>query len=187
MTENNPIHILGISGSLRDRSYNTALLRAAAELLPPGVTLEISDLEGIPPFDEDEEKPFPEAVARLRARIAAADAVLFATPEYNSSMSGVLKNAIDWASRSPDMPLGKKPVAVMGASTGAFGTARAQLQLRQVLTHLGALVLPKPEVMVMFARDAFDENGRLTNETTREFLGKLLVALADWTRLVALK
>ena len=182
MIEERPIHVLGISGSLRDHSYNSGLLRAAAELLPPGMTLEITDLAGIPPFNQDEEKPFPAQVSRLRARIAAADAVLIATPEYNSSISGVLKNALDWASRSPDMPLAKKPAAVMGASTGAFGTARAQLQLRQVLTHLGALVLPKPEVMVARAAEAFDAQGGLVNENARGFLGQLLVALADWTR-----
>ncbi len=184
MTEESTIHILGISGSLRDASYNTALLQAAVELLPAGMTLEITDLEGIPPFDQDEEKPMPEPVMRLRARIAAADAVLIATPEYNSSISGVLKNAIDWASRSPQAPFSGKPVAVIGASTGVFGTARAQLVLRQVLTHIGALVLPKPEVMVARAGEAFDTEGRLVNETTRGFLGQLLAALGDWTRLV---
>ncbi|HRT92242.1 MAG TPA: NAD(P)H-dependent oxidoreductase, partial [Anaerolineaceae bacterium] len=185
MIEERPLHVLGISGSLRVDSYNTALLRAAAELLPPGMTLEITDLAGIPLFNQDEENPFPEEVARLRARIAAADALLFATPEYNSSISGVLKNALDWASRAPDMPLAGKPAALMGASTGVFGTARAQLHLRQVLAHLGALVLTKPEVMVMRAADAFDEQGRLVNEVTRGFLGQLLVELAQWTRLVS--
>ncbi len=184
MTEESTMHILGISGSLRDSSYNTALLRAAAELLPPGMTLEISDLEGVPPFDQDEEKPMPDAVVRMRESIAAADAVLIATPEYNSSISGVLKNALDWASRGPQAPFSGKPVAVMGASTGAFGTARAQMQLRQVLTHIGALVLPKPEVMVARAGEAFDANGRLLSEPTRDFLGQLLAALADWTRRV---
>lgn len=184
MSEERTINILGISGSLRAGSYNTALLRAAAELLPAGMKLEITDLAGLPLFNQDEENPFPAAVADLRARIAAADALLIATPEYNSSISGVLKNAIDWASRAPNMPLARKPVALMGASTGVFGTARAQLGLRQVLTHLGALVLPKPEVMVMRAAEAFDAEGRLVNETTREFLGQLLTALGDWTRLV---
>jgi len=184
MTQERPIQVLGINGSLRDGSYNGALLRAAAELLPPGVTLEITNLAGIPPFNQDEEKPLPQAVALLRARMAAADALLFSTPEYNSSVSGVLKNALDWASRGRDMPLAGKPAAVMGASTGAFGTARAQLHLRQVLAHLGVLVLPKPEVMVMHAAEAFDEQGRLVNENTRGFLGQLLAALADWTRLL---
>lgn len=185
MTQERPIHILGISGSLRSSSYNTALLRAAEELLPEDVTMEIVDLAGIPVLDIDEEIPFPEAVVRMRTAIAEADAVLIATPEYNSSISGALKNALDWVSRSPQPPLAGKPVALIGASTGLFGTARAQVQLRQVLTHLGALVLSKPEVMVPKAQEVFDENGRLTSESTRRFLQDLLIKLAVWTRRVA--
>lgn len=185
MTNERPIHVLGISGSLRNSSYNTALLRAAEELIPAGMTLEIVNLAGIPVFNVDEEIPFPKAVEDLRSAIAAADAVLIATPEYNSSISGALKNALDWVSRSPQPPLTGKPVALIGASTGMFGTARAQVQLRQVLTHLGALVLPKPEVMVAKAQEVFDENGRLTSEATRGFLQDLLTKLATWTRRVA--
>ena len=185
MTQDKIIHILGISGSLRAGSYNTALLRTAAELLPPDMTIEIVDLAGMPVFNVDQEKPFPVAVNQLRDRIAAADAVLIATPEYNSSISGALKNALDWASRQPQPPLAGKPVAVIGASTGLFGTARAQVQLRQVLTHLGALVLPKPEVMVAKAEEAFDENGNLISESARGFLKELLVRLGAWTRRVA--
>lgn len=185
MTQDKIIHILGISGSLRAGSYNTALLRTAAELLPPDMTIEIVDLAGMPVFNVDQEKPFPEAVNQLRDRIAAADAVLIATPEYNSSISGALKNALDWASRQPQPPLAGKPVAVIGASTGLFGTARAQVQLRQVLTHLGALVLPKPEVMVAKAEEAFDENGNLISESARGFLKELLARLGAWTRRVA--
>lgn len=178
------LHVLGITGSLRDASFNTALLNAAAELLPPEMALEIVDLADLPMFDVDTEKPFPTAVAQFREKVAAADAVLISTPEYNSSISGVLKNALDWASRQPQPPFAGKPVAIMGASTGVFGTARAQMILRQVLTHIGALVMPKPEVMVAKAQEAFDEQGRLVNETTRGFLRDLLVALADWTRRV---
>lgn len=185
MTQDQPIHVLGISGSLRDSSYNSALLRAAAELTPEGMTLEIVNLAGIPVFDVDEEIPFPEAVESLRSAIAKADAVLIATPEYNSSISGALKNALDWVSRAPQPPLAGKPVALIGASTGLFGTARAQVQLRQVLTHLGALVLSKPEVMVPKAQEVFDENGRLTSEATRGFLQDLLTRLASWTRRIA--
>ena len=181
MTQERPIHILGISGSLRSSSYNTALLRAAEELLPVDVTMEIVDLAGIPVLDIDEEIPFPEAVVRMRTAIAEADAVLIATPEYNSSISGALKNALDWVSRSPQPPLAGKPVALIGASTGLFGTARAQVQLRQVLTHLGALVLSKPEVMVPKAQEVFDENGRLTSESTRGILQNLLRRQAAWT------
>lgn len=179
-----PMRVLGITGSLRDASFNTALLNAAVDLLPPDMVLEIVDLADLPMFDVDTEKPLPASVAQFRERVAAADAVLISTPEYNSSISGVLKNALDWASRQPQPPFSGKPVAVMGASTGVFGTARAQMQLRQVLTHIGALVLPKPEVMVAKAQEAFDEQGNLVNETTRGFLRDLLVALADWTRRV---
>ncbi len=179
------IHVLGITGSLRDASFNTALLKAAAELLPPDMTLEIVDLADLPMFDVDIEKPFPASVACFRERITRADAVLISTPEYNSSISGVLKNALDWASRAPEPPFTGKPVAVMGASTGVFGTARAQLQLRQVLTHISALVMPKPEVMVARAADAFDAQGNLVNETTRGFLQSLLTGLGEWTRRVS--
>lgn len=185
MANKTKLNVLGITGSLRDASYNTALLTAAAELLPQVVSLEIIDLADLPMFDVDSEKPFPEDVVKFRGKITAADAVLIATPEYNSSISGALKNALDWASRSPEAPFTSKPVAIMGASTGVFGTARAQIQLRQVLTHMGAFVLPKPEVMVARANEAFDDQGRLVNETTRGFLRDLLAALADWTRRVS--
>ena len=185
MKTNTPIRVLGITGSLRDASFNTALLMAAAELLPPEMTLEIIDLADLPMFDVDTEKPFPESVAQFREKVARADAVLISTPEYNSSISGVLKNALDWASRAPEPPFTGKPVAIMGASTGVFGTARAQLQLRQVLTHIGALVLSKPEVMVARAADSFDDEDRLVNETTRGFLQSLLAGLGEWTRRVS--
>ena len=184
MSQSKPLRVLGITGSLRDASYNTALLNAAAELLPPGMALEIIDLADLPMFNVDTEKPFPPAVARFREQITEADAVLISTPEYNSSISGALKNALDWASRQPQPPFAGKPVAIMGASTGVFGTARAQMFLRQVLTHIGALVMPKPEVMVAKAHEAYDERGRLVNETSRGFLKDLLAALADWTRRV---
>ncbi len=185
MATSDSLHVLGISGSLRHASYNTALLRAAAELLPPEMTLETFDLAPLPLFNQDNEKPFPEAVAELRARVAQADALLIATPEYNSSVSGVLKNAIDWASRPPKPPLNGKPVAIMGVSTGNFGTVRAQLNLRQVLTHVGALPLGKPEVLVARAEQAFDAEGQLVDAAAREFLQKLLVALVRWTQRVS--
>jgi len=179
------MHILGISGSLRKASYNTALLRAAAELLPTGAALDIFDLSPLPIFNPDHEKPFPEPVAEFRARLAQADALLIATPEYNASISGVLKNAIDWASRPPQQPLNGKPVAVMGASTGNFGTVRAQTQLRQVLTHVGALTLAKPEVLVARADQAFNADLELIDSTACGFLRDLLVALVDWTKRVS--
>lgn len=179
-----PLNILGLSGSLRKGSYNTSLLRAAAELLPPGMVLDTFDLSLLPIFNADNEKPFPAAVEEFRIRVAEADALLIACPEYNSSLTGALKNAIDWASRSPQSPLNRKPVAVMGASTGNFGTVRAQLHLRQILTHVGALTVPKPEVLIARADKAFDAEGRLTDEAARGFLRELLTALADWTQQV---
>jgi chromate reductase len=186
MATNNPIRVLGISGSLRKASYNTALLRAAIELVPPDMTLEFFDLSPLPMFNPDSEKPFPEAVAGFRARLAQADALLIATPEYNSSISSTLKNAIDWASRPPQQPLNGKPVALIGASTGNFGTLRAQLHLRQVLTHVGALTLGKPEVLVARAEQAFDTEGKLVDTAARGFLRDLLEALVKWTRRVTL-
>jgi chromate reductase len=181
MTTSNQIRVLGISGSLRRESYNTALLRAAAELMPPEMTLEIFDLSHLPMFNQDSEKPFPEAVVELRTKLAQADALLIATPEYNGSISGALKNAIDWASRSPKQPLNGKPTAIIGVSTGIFGTLRAQLHLRQILTKVGALTLGKPEVLVGRAEQVFDAQGHLEDQTTRGFLRDLLTALAEWT------
>ena len=185
MIQINPLHVLGISGSLRKNSYNSALLRAAEELMPPGMTLEIFDLVPLPMFNPDYEKPFPEAVLEFRTRLAQAGAVLIATPEYNSSISAALKNAIDWASRSPNASLNGKPIAIMGASTGNFGTLRAQLHLRQIMTHVGALTLNKPEVLVARAGQVFDADGRLVDEAARGFLRDLLVGLAGWTERVS--
>lgn len=176
------LRIVGVSGSLRRASYNTALLRAAAELMPPGMILEIADIASLPLYNQDMEEPFPQPVVEFRSCLEQADAVLIATPEYNASISGALKNALDWASRPPKPPLYGKPVAIMGASTGNFGTLRAQLHLRQILTHLGALPLGKPEVLIARADQAFDSDGRLVDETARAFLRDLLIALANWTR-----
>ncbi len=185
MTILKPFLIVGFSGSLRKSSYNSALLHAAAELLPPGVTLEIIDLAPLPMFNQDFEKPFPEAVNAFRSQLAQADALLIASPEYNSSITGALKNALDWASRSPQPPLQGKPVAIMGASTGNFGTLRAQLHLRQILTHVGALPLGKPEVLVARAEQAFDADGKLVDTAARGFLRDLLLALAKWSERVS--
>ncbi len=177
------IHVLGISGSLRKESYNTKLLRAAADTLPQGMTLEIFDLAPIPPYNEDvRQRGYPAPVQAFRARIAAADAILIATPEYNGSLSGVLKNALDWASRSPDPPLNEKPTAIMGATTGNFGTAKAQMHLRDVCASLNMFLVNKPGVLVMRAQDKFDADGRLVDEVARGFLEALLEALAAWTR-----
>lgn len=182
MPLNRPLLIAGISGSLRKDSYNTALLQAAAELIPEGMLLDTIDIASLPMFNQDFEKPFPKSVVVFRDKLEKADAILIATPEYNSSIPGALKNAIDWASRSPQSPLRGKPAAIMGASTGKFGTIRAQLYLRQVLIHVGALPLGKPEVLVARAEQAFDVNGKLVDETTRGFLQELLLALQKWTR-----
>ena len=177
------IHVLGISGSLRKGSYNTGLLHAASEVLPEGMTLETFDLSSIPLYNDDVRLlGYPEPVKEFRDRIAAADALLIATPEYNYSIPGVLKNAIDWASRPPDPPLDGKPVAIMGASTGNFGTVRAQMHLRQVCVYCNMFPLNKPEVLVMRARDKFDADGRLVDETGRGLVRDILLALANWVR-----
>ena len=177
------IHVLGFSGSLRKGSYNTAALQNAYQLLPEGVSLEIFDLSSIPLYNADVEAlGFPESVQLFRERIAAANALLIATPEYNYSIPGVLKNAIDWASRpAGKSPLNGKPVAIMGASTSAFGTVRAQTHLRQVCLFNDMHPLNKPQVLIMQAKDKFDEQGRLTDEATRGFIREMLMALKSWT------
>jgi chromate reductase, NAD(P)H dehydrogenase (quinone) len=176
------ITILGICGSLRQASFNRAALRMATTLAPQGVTITEAEISAIPLYNEDiRAKGFPPAVAEFRASIAAADALLFATPEYNYSMSGVLKNAIDWASRSPEQPFAGKPVAMMGASMGMYGTARSQHHLRQVCVALDMLVLNKPKVMIPAAQSKFDAAGNLTDEATRGFIAALIMALRDWT------
>jgi len=173
--------ILGLSGSLRKSSFNTAALRAAQELVPAGSSLTIARIDDLPHYDDDiRVAGYPEPVQRLRAEIAAADAVVFATPEYNYSISGVLKNAIDWASRAPDQPFNEKPVAIMGCSMGTLGTARAQYQLRQMLVFLNAFPINKPEVMIGQAQTKFDAEGHLTDAPTREFIAKMLESLVDW-------
>lgn len=177
------MHILGLSGSLRSASYNSAALRACADLLPPGVTLSSFDLAAIPLYNEDVRvQGLPEPVQQLRAQIGAADALLIATPEYNYSIPGVLKNAIDWASRPPEQPFNGKPVALIGATPGGFGTSRAQYHLRQVFVYLNAHLLSQPEVFISAAPSKFDEHGRLADAATAEQLGKLLAALAAWAR-----
>jgi chromate reductase len=177
------IHLLGISGSLRAKSYNTGALRAVAELLPEGVTLEEAGIGDLPLFNDDLRlQGYPPAVQRLRERLGAADGVLLVTPEYNYSVPGVLKNAIDWASRPPDQPFDGKPVAIMGASPGMLGSARAQYHLRQMLVFLNAHVLNRPEVMIAHAPDKYDDAGNLTDGPTREFLKTFLAAFTAWIR-----
>jgi chromate reductase len=174
--------IVGLSGSLRKGSYNSAALRAAQALVPEGTTIEIAEIGDLPLYDDDVRAAgYPASVERLRRQLTEADAVLFVTPEYNYSVSGVLKNAIDWASRPPNQPFDGKPVAIMGASGGLFGTARAQYHLRQMLVFLNAFPVNKPEVMIGQAQNKFDEAGNLTDEPTREFIRKLLASLVAWT------
>jgi chromate reductase len=180
------MHILGISGSLRAHSLNTAALLACQSLLPSGVTLEIVDIASIPFYNEDVyQQGFPAAVQMLREKITAADALLIATPEYNYSIPGVLKNAIDWASRPPSQPFDGKPIALMSASPGALGGARSQYHLRQVFIYLNGLILNQPEIMIAAAPSKFDATGTLTDSVTRDHLAKMLVALAAWTARVA--
>ena len=176
--------ILGISGSLRHGSFNTAALHAAQELAPPELELQIADLSQIPLYNADvQAHGIPESVLRLGEQIRAADGLLFATPEYNYSVSGVLKNTIDWVSRIKDQPFAGKPCAMLGASMGTLGTARAQYHLRQIGIYLDMRFLNKPEVMIAQAHERFDAGGKLTHEPTRKFLGDLMVALREWVRL----
>jgi len=178
-----PIQILGIAGSLRRASYNRAALRAAMDLMPQDASLDTFELDGISGFNQDEEQNPPAKVIELKRRIRGADAILIVTPEYNYSIPGVLKNAIDWASRPyGDSAWNGKPVAVMGASIGTIGTARAQYHLRQVFVFLNMLPINQPEVMISNAGERFDAQGNLTDETTKKLIRQLLQRLADWTR-----
>ena len=175
------VRILGIAGSLRRESYNRATLRAATTLVPDGAMLEIFDLDGIPVFNQDEEGNPPAPVVELKRRVRGADALLIVTPEYNYSVPGVLKNAIDWGSRPyGDSAWAGKPVAIMGASVGNIGTARAQYHLRQIFVFLDMLPLNKPEVMIGNAATRFDADGNLTDDTTPKYIGELLRSLVDW-------
>lgn len=177
--------ILAFSGSLRKASFNTGLLRAAEQVTPDDVTIDIHDLADIPLYDADVEAAgVPEGVLTLASKIRAADAVLIATPEYNYGVPGVLKNALDWISRpAVHNPLRRKPVAIMGASGGNWGTARAQLQLRQTLASgIEAYTLIKPEVMVPRASTVFDDQGNLEDDDVRERIRALVEALVDWSR-----
>lgn len=170
--------IVGISGSLRKGSYNTMALRAAQKLAPAGVTLEIADISQIPLYNEDVRAGGePEAVVQLKAQLRAADAVLIVTPEYNFSIPGVLKNALDWMSRPPEPPLDGKPVAIMGASQGPLGTARVQYDLRKVMVFMNAFVVNKPEVFIGSAQTKFNAAGELTDEATAKIIGELLASL----------
>jgi chromate reductase len=183
MTE--AMKILGFAGSLRKQSFNRSALRAAVKLVPAGMTLTTFDLVNIPLFNQDHERKPPEAVRQFKSAILEADAILIATPEYNYSVPGVLKNAIDWASR----PYGEsawdgKPVGIMGASVGMLGTGRAQYHLRQMFVFLNMFPLNQPEVMIANADEKFDMDGNLKDEKTAEKIRELLKTLVDWTKML---
>ena len=182
----NRVRILGIAGSLRPQSYNRAALRATVQLAPQDAAVEVFELDGIPGFNQDEEKNPPAKVAELKQRVRSADAILLVTPEYNYSVPGVLKNAIDWASRPyGDSAWNGKPVAIMGASIGTFGTARAQYHLRQTFVFLNMFPINQPEVMIGNAAERFDAQGNLTDEPTKDHIRRLLQNLVQWTNRLA--
>jgi chromate reductase, NAD(P)H dehydrogenase (quinone) len=177
------IRILGFAGSLRGGSFNRKLLAESLELLPGGALLEIFDLQGIPPFNEDLVSDPPAPVREFKEKIRGADALLIASPEYNYSVPGVLKNAIDWASRPhDDNVFDEKPLAIMGASTGLLGTARAQYHLRQICVYLNMHPLNKPEVMVSRVQEKFSSDGKLADQATKNRIRDLLAGLVAWTR-----
>ena len=182
--DNDTLTVLGIAGSLRRGSFNRGLIRAAAELAPAWIRVVPHELGEIPLFNADVEADGdPAAVRRFKQAIADADALLIATPEYNHCVPGVLKNAVDWASRPARRSvLTNRPIAIMGASTGGGGTARAQAHLRDGLAYTSGLVMPQPEVLVPFAGSRFHEDGNLHDNETRVAVGELVVALGDWVR-----
>lgn len=184
---NSPLRILGIVGSLRKQSFNRMVLRAAQQLVPNDASIEIyENLGQIPPFNQDQEATPPAVVAEFKKTIRAADAILFATPEYNYSIPGVLKNAIDWASRPyGDSAWSGKPVTIMSASGGIFGGARAQYVLRQSFIFLNMYPVNQPEVMIGKANEKFDASGNLTDETSINLISQLLRNLVEWTRRLA--
>jgi chromate reductase len=179
---NQPLKILGIAGSLRNNSYNQAALRAARAVVPEGVVFEIFELTHIPQFNQDDELNAPPKVIELKSKLRAADALLIVTPEYNHSIPGVLKNAIDWASRPyGDNAWAGKPATIMGASTGSFGTVRAQEHLRQILASLDVFVITQPQVLITKASERFSPEGELIEESTKEFTKQLLETLIQFT------
>jgi len=181
MSDSGTVRVLGIAGSLRQGSFNRSLLRLAQEMAPSGMAIESFAIAPIQPYNEDlRQQGFPKPVEDLRARIKAADGLLFVTPEYNYSIPGVLKNAIDWASRPPEQPFDGKPIGVMGASMGTHGTSRAQYHLRQCFIFLNGLVMTIPEVMIPQAQNKFTADGALNDQATRDFIAAHLAALKAW-------
>ena len=175
------LNVLGISGSLRKSSYNTAALRACAGLMPAGMKLTIATIGDLPMYNQDVfDAGIPEPVRRFEAEVRAADAVLIASPEYNFSVTPVLKNAIDWLSKLPKQPWQDKPAAIFSATTGPVGGARGQYDLRKILAQLWCYILPKPEVFIGAAQTKIDAQGNITDEATRKFLSDMLVAFQPW-------
>ena len=182
MADATPIKVMALSGSFRKGSFNTLLLHAAQELAPVGMSVEIYDYTDLPLYNDDVRvQGYPPTVQKFRAAIAASDAILFASPEYNYSVSGVLKNAIDWASRAPNMPFDGKTAAILGASGGALGTARRQRDLRWIMSGLNVYVVNLPHVYVGSAAQKFDAAGKLTDQGSRDFIKQLLENLRDLT------
>ena len=181
--EEKKIRILGIAGSLRKDSYNKMLLKEVVRLAAPDSAIDIFDIKKIPLYNQDLEENLPQAVINLKKRIKESDAILFVTPEYNYSIPGVLKNAIDWGSRPYiDNSWAGKPVAVMGASTSGFGTVRSQMHLRQCFVFLDMHPINRPELMISNAAEKFDENGNLTDDKIKSKIINLIEALRDWAR-----
>lgn len=180
-----PIRLIAAAGSLRQGSFNRGLVRAARDLAPVGCTVEPFDLAGLPHYDADlqADGSDPASVTAWKAAIAGSDGLLLAVPEYNHSFSGVMKNAIDWASRPPrESPLEGLPVGIIGASDGPFGTARAQAAIRVVLAATGCMVMVRPAVMVPFARTIADDQGDIVDTDTRDRVAAWMIAFASWTR-----
>jgi chromate reductase len=179
-----PIRVLAVAGSLRQGSLNRALLRAAQGLSPPDMTIEAFDLIDVPLYNYDVEvQGDPPGVAAFKQAIRAADGVLFVTPEYNHGVPGVMKNAVDWASRpAKDAALDRKPVGIIGASPGQTGSARGQSQLRQAFEFTNSWCMPQPEILVFRAHEKFDEAGQLIDEGTAKYLGRYLEAFGGWVR-----
>ena len=187
MPADRPLVVAGIAGSLRRGSFNRGLLRAAVESAPGGMTIETLEIRDLPLYDADlDVDGGPEVVRVFKAGILKADGLLISTPEYNYSMPGVLKNALDWASRAPERAMQNKPVAIMGATPGRWGTVRSQMALRQMLVFPGCRVLPTPLLQIAGAREHFDADGNLTDAAAREQVVSLLEAFATWIRQVEL-
>ena len=178
-----PVRVLGISGSGRRESYNTALLEAAKELAPPDVILETFDVSTLPLYNQDLEATLQPKVAEFKRKVREADAILFATPEHNYTITAVMKNAIEWGNRpSNDNSWDNKPAAIMSASSGPRGGVRAQLHLRQILVDLNMFPINRPLILVANEEDKFDQNMKLTDPQIREALHNMLVRLEEWTR-----